>query len=138
MHKNPSLIKVWAARHESPEALKEVKQKFQITELLRTFKAVHADWGKRIDLLYNASIDWGAHPNERSVHGSLKIHEQDDAVNFDITYLSNNAELIETCTLHTLRTGAALLQILKAVFSDRFTPELSVKLEALNLADITP
>lgn len=138
MRSNPALIKVWASRHESPEARAAVRKKFQWIDILKTFKSKNQQWGERIETLYDESIDWGAHPNERSVHGSLDVSEQEDAVNFNIVYLSANQELLSACTLHVVRVGVALLNVQKAVFPDRFTAELVQRADAikLNLAEL--
>jgi hypothetical protein len=66
MHENYALTEKWVRRHDSVTALKEARRQFKHNrcEAIRRKNRKSADV---FDNLYQRSVDFGAHPNERSL-----------------------------------------------------------------------
>jgi hypothetical protein len=60
---HPELKSVWMARHDSPDAKKKVRDEFTIGKLKKFLVASNQAVGKQFELVYDTTIDFGAHPN---------------------------------------------------------------------------
>jgi len=74
LFRNPQLKKVWAARHESEEAKKRVRKEFTVIRMKETLITYLEKVGKQIELVYETTIDMGAHPNVMKVFANLSEH----------------------------------------------------------------
>jgi hypothetical protein len=78
IHRNPHLAKVWLDRHVDEAGMKASKSAFQHIQVAQSVKAANIHAGDRFEMLYQRAIDFGGHPNERSVTGSMKMTKQED------------------------------------------------------------
>jgi hypothetical protein len=124
-------VKVWAARHTSDKARKQVRNTFSYSTLIKTYESINPIWAQRSSMIYEDSIDWGAHPNERSIHGSLKTEELPGEISYQLYSLSAHPELTSAALEHTLRSGIALLRIQQDIFKARVTPEIRKRTDTL-------
>lgn len=130
--KHPDKIKIWTDRHQNLDSRKMVRQTFTYNAIRDEFIKADPVWGGRAGMLYEDSIDWGAHPNANALHGNLEVVEYQDDVNFNISYLSKNPVLNAAIAEHVLRTGILLINIQRTVFQTRFTAEAMSRMEKLN------
>jgi hypothetical protein len=118
--KNPKLAKIWLKRDESQATKREVKKKFQIGPILDLLQKVDPELGRVTRILYETSIDFGAHPNEKSLSCSLKKTEEEGAIRFDLMYLTGNPLPIKLCLKSISRIGVACIKIAGLIIPERF------------------
>src|SRR4029077_2163322 len=67
---------VWLNRNQGDAEKKKMITEFRNAELRETIGKHDQGLLKVFDLLYERSIDFGGHPNQHGVTGSLKIQEE--------------------------------------------------------------
>jgi len=60
---NPDLKKVWISRENDEESKATVRKEFTISRMKALLKEKERSVGEQFELIYNATIDFGAHPN---------------------------------------------------------------------------
>lgn len=133
IYKNPTLAPVWLSRHEDKESMEEVKDKFKAGFMLQALEITDPALEKIARELYDRTIDYGAHPNERSLSLALKRTDVKNGIRFDLRYLTDSALAIEFCLKCTAQIGVLSLKILQLIIPERFKiAELDVKLERIS------
>ncbi len=120
VHKNPESGKRWLSRHESQKSLIDVKKEFQFGKLRSFLEKTDQPTSQAVEKLYNRTIDYGAHPNERAFTSNLELTRQDGAVQFDQVSPSNNPVPLKACLKSTAEIGLCSLLIFKLIFTTRF------------------
>lgn len=120
INRNPEAGDKWIKRHENEEALKIAKNEFQYFKVSKTLEAVDPSISKTSRQLYERAIDFGAHPNERSITSSMKIIENRDRTEFKQLYLSADSPQLLHGLKSTAQVGLCALYILRHVFKERF------------------
>ena len=69
--------------------------------------------------LYERTIDYGAHPNERAILTNLKMEESEDYVKFDLKYLSGDDATYRACLKSTAQVGVCVLDIFSLIYRHR-------------------
>lgn len=89
------------------------------------------------DLLYERAIDFGAHPNERSVTGAMDIIEEEDQSRFVHTHLAGPGTALEHGLKTLAQAGVCALCLFQHTATARFEL-LGVKhrLQALRKQDL--
>jgi hypothetical protein len=105
IHRDPTLARVWLDRHVDEAGMKASKRAFRHELVVASVTAANMHAGQRFEDLYQRTIDFGGHPNERSVTGSMKmiegperremlaimIHGDDNALTMALNRLRNAA-----------------------------------------------
>jgi len=105
IHSHAGFGEIWMRRHDDKEALKRCKASFRHGDVIATLKDRDANLYKTIDDLYERTIDFGAHPNERAISGSMRLKEENDRNTFQLIYLhGGDAISLE----HALKTTAQI------------------------------
>ena len=79
---------VWISRHDDDDALRRCKREFQFSNVMRTLERSDQEHADVARTLYERTIDFGAHPNERAMTANLVINEQDDGQHLLQSYLA--------------------------------------------------
>ncbi len=85
-----------------------------------TVKALDAAEGNVADALYERTIDYGAHPNERALMQSLKMDKGKDNAHFQVVYLAGNTSKLSLALRTCAQIGVCSLGIFRLVYKDRF------------------
>ena len=138
---NPDLANVWFDRHKSEAHKKKCKKLFVIGTMLKALEAESRSIAKEAKRLYDTSIDWGAHPNERSLTPNL-VKKQDGS-GFELRTLNPDENLMRASICTILWTVSTVFRIFGLAFPDEFKHRnLAVKIENLNkqlkLTDFRP
>lgn len=120
LSRNKNSHETWLNRHNNEESLKRVKKEFKSVNLFNFLKTVDPKIFKTATLLYERTIDYGAHPNELALTSLLKKTEEGDMVNFKLNYLSGYTPAFHLTLKTTAQVGLCSLYIFKNVYSDRF------------------
>lgn len=93
----PELADVWKDRHRSEETFKACRNAFAgaVADTARSVGERQPELGSLINDTYQASIDFGAHPNARSLllHTSIRDVEEGTAVNLTCLYGERDVNL---------------------------------------------
>jgi hypothetical protein len=120
LHCDASLRTIWLNRHQSPADLQAARDALTHAKVLRTVTAVNRHAAKRFEELYKRAIDFGGHPNERSVTGNMKmVDEAERRVMLAVMQHGDGPEL-DMALKTTAQCGMCALEILQGVFNARF------------------
>jgi hypothetical protein len=119
MYKDASLVEVWLKRHESPEALKDVKRKFQRRTLIETFGAAHSSDGEILGKLYEHTIDWGAHPNVLGIAQGVEYSQTEEQHEFITNYLDGGSQAHVAALKDVVRIGVIVMRVFCHIFGRR-------------------
>lgn len=120
LHKHPEHSKTWLKRHESETAKKEVKKIFIIRAMVDELKSSDTKLGEIAEKLYEQSIDYGAHPNERGLTTALKYSKLEGAIRYDVVHLTADPIPICFCLKFIAQSAILCLKILQLILPERF------------------
>jgi hypothetical protein len=124
----PGLGEVWLRRHDDEATRRAVKQEFQHIAVMKTLRARDAALLPIIEQLYERTVDFGAHPNERAITGSMLLEQQPGCVELHQVYLHDDSLSLDHALKTTAQIGVGSLCILRHIFRQRF--------EILGLQDV--
>lgn len=116
----PALGEVWLRRHDDAASLRRVRQEFTNAAVMATLRNRDANLFPIIDQLYERSIDFGAHPNERAITGSMAIERQPGRVEIQQIYLHGDSLSLDHGLKTTAQVGLGSLCIFQHIFLERF------------------
>jgi len=96
----PQRSTTWLKRHNGPAAKQKCKEEFTISNVRRTHETLDPAGAKMLHKLYEITIDYGAHPNERGILASMQRKEAADTVTYQVGIL-NPQPLLVAVTLKT-------------------------------------
>ena len=88
--------------------------------MLNLAKAIDKAEGEVAELLYERTIDYGAHPNERALMQTLQISERAENVEFKIVYLEGDSDQMKLAFKTTGQVGVCALSLFRSVYRERF------------------
>jgi hypothetical protein len=120
IRRNPSLATVWLNRHQDEAGMKASKQAFQHIHVAASVIAANRDAGKRFEDLYQRTIDWGGHPNERSVTGNMKMIEETDRRVMLAIMLHGDGVELDMALKTVAQCGMVSLELLQVLYNAKF------------------
>jgi hypothetical protein len=120
MHCNPELEEVWLNRHDDDASFKKQKKAFQQVNVLASVKAANRHAGGRFEDLYQRTIDFGGHPNERSVTGNLRMVKEPGKRNMMAILLHGDGPALDHALKTVAQCGMTSLEMLQIPFHARF------------------
>jgi hypothetical protein len=120
IHRNPHLAKAWLDRHVDEAGMKASKSAFQHVQVTQSVKAANVHAGDRFEMLYQRAIDFGGHPNERSVTGSMKMTKQADRREMLAVMLHGDDAAFNAGLKSVAQCAMVSLEMLQVVFNARF------------------
>ena len=100
--------------------MKEVKKVFKISDMVEELRALNAKDAEAAEMLYQRTIDYGAHPNERALMQGLKEEDVGEGVRFDVSYLFPDGDALEACRKTTVQTGVCALSMYRPLLRERY------------------
>jgi hypothetical protein len=111
---------VWWDRDLDEESLKKARREFTGGAIMRAVKKVDQRLGEIYEMLYDRTIQFGGHPNEKTVTQSLKLDIKPGETRIDQIYLQGDGSILD----HWIRTanqiGICVLKIFEHVHHERF------------------
>lgn len=117
---NGALGEVWLRRHDDAASLRRVRQEFTHAAVMGTLQARDRSLQPIIQQLYERSIDFGAHPNERAITGSMTIQRKPGRVELQQIYLHGDSLSLDHGLKTTAQVGLGSLCIFQHIFLERF------------------
>jgi hypothetical protein len=118
--RQPDLAKVWLNRHQGEASMKAAKKAFSHNKVQATVTAANGHAGEQFESLYQRTIDFGGHPNERSVTGNMSVVEEADRRVLESIFLHGDRPALDWALTTTAECGLCALEILQGVFNARF------------------
>jgi hypothetical protein len=119
IHANPALAETWLRRHDDAVTLKAVINTFKISSVRDSIRAADQAAAARFDRLYDDAIDFGGHPNERSITSSMQQTSTAGAVKFEHLLLQGDGPTLDFALLSCARAGLLALDIFAIPFGAR-------------------
>jgi hypothetical protein len=122
LDKNEKAAKLWFDRHNSPADRSKANGAFKLDKVRAAIKARDKELERIFGALYARAIDSGGHPNERAVHGSLKVTDEAGRRVFEQIYLHGDDTAARHAVKSTAEAGLCALFVFQHVptFTDRF------------------
>ncbi|WP_315805618.1 MULTISPECIES: hypothetical protein [unclassified Bradyrhizobium] len=120
IRRDPSLATVWLNRHQDEAGMKASKKAFQHVAVAASVTAANRHAGQRFEDLYQRCIDWGGHPNERSVTGNMKIIDEPDRRLMLAIMLHGDGIELDTALRTTAQCGMVSLELLQVLYNAKF------------------
>lgn len=78
---------IWLRRHDTKDTLKKCRNAFTVANAVKEMKKTSAEMAEYVEAHYDAAIDFGAHPNPRSVIYHLESSDpvDEDQYGFSLT-----------------------------------------------------
>lgn len=110
----------WIARHENSESVKACRKEFAHHRVIGSLAERHPTLHAVIEDLYERSIDFGAHPNERGLSISTAFREDEGVSVFQVAQLQSGGPAMDLAMRFTASTGIGALSIFEKIFESRF------------------
>lgn len=128
---NPEAAKVWAERHNSEAHKKNCRNIFATGNMLKALKAKSLSIAKEARDCQNDTIDWGAHPNERSLFSNLELKK--DGSGYNLNIFKPDEAFMRHSICAVLSTVSLVFKIFALIYPEEFKqPNLVVKINNLN------
>jgi len=132
INRNPSLGEIWLNRHVDEASLKASKKAFQHVTVTDSVKAANRHAAERFETIYQRTIDFGGHPNERSVTANIKMTEEPDRREMLAILLHGDGVQLDMALKTTAQCGMIALELLDAIYGAKFEL-LGIKAAMLDL-----
>jgi hypothetical protein len=87
---------------------------------LDSLKATNLAEGNIAETLYDRTIDYGAHPNERALMQNLRMGKDASGVQFQVTYLTDDTPAYRLLLKTVAQVAVCSLGIFRLIFRERF------------------
>lgn len=88
--------------------------------MLKLAAEMDATEGSVAKLLYERTIDSGAHPNELALMQTLQINESPDQIEFKSNYLDQDSVALRSALKTTAQVGICALSLFRVIYPERF------------------
>jgi hypothetical protein len=120
INENPALAEVWLRRHENEESLKKAKRSFRHVDVMKTLLTNDDALHSSLSELYQRTIDFGGHPNERAVSSSSKMWQEGDTTVIRNQFLHGDSPALDHALRSTAQIGLGSLLVFQLIYKDRF------------------
>ena len=137
VHRDAAIGKVWLNRHQDAASLKASKKAFQHDAVVRSVTATNRQAAERFEKLYHHAIDFGGHPNERSVTGNMKMVKEPDQLTMLAVMQHGDGLEFDWALKFVAQCGMVSLELLQVIFDAKFELlGINAKMLALRRAGI--
>jgi hypothetical protein len=110
---------IWLKRHSTTSGRTRCKTEFSIANVSKTHEGLDAPSARILKQLYEDTVDFGGHPNERGVLASLQREETGDTTTYRIGVL-NPDPLLANVTLKTaVQVAISTLKVSQFIMPER-------------------
>lgn len=120
MAKNPTLAETWLRRHDGEAEKGDVLKSFRFGAIKDTIRAVDQVAERKFAQLYELTVDFGAHPNERGLTGTLTVEEGPRERRVETAMLAGDGAALDYALTATFASGVWSLTVLGEAFPARF------------------
>ena len=117
---NPGTREIWLCRHDDEDSKKKCKNEFTAGNVFKTLKLRDKETHRIAKHLYETTIDYGAHPNEKGLLSMVRKERDEQKIDFMVDYLTGDSMSLRLGLKMTARVGVCSLFVFKLVFKERF------------------
>ena len=114
------LWNIWLNRHQSDVDLTKCRNEFSYKNIKKSLHKKDFQLCKVIDILYEGTINFGAHPNEMAVTAVTKLDKSNGNISFSTSYLLGDSLQYRAALKYTLQVGVGVLSIFELMRDKRF------------------
>lgn len=127
---NPKRAEIWTNRHENEDSRNDCRNTFAIGKIFSELRDRSTAIAQESQDFYNKSIDWGGHPNERSLFPNIVLKQDDSG--YALRFVNPEPGLIRATIIATIISASLTFRIFALVFPRVFEqPNLNVKAQNL-------
>lgn len=116
----PELANIWLNRHNSPQDMQTAKHKFKIVFMFPELKSLGSQLHDKVKYLYDRTIDYGGHPNEKALVSTLREERDPEKIKIYFRFLTDDKTFIGLGLKSSAQVGILCLMMLELIFSERF------------------
>jgi hypothetical protein len=117
---NTDRQEVWLRRHDDDVSLRRVRNEFTIRNILNHLQSIDSKTHGIAQKLYDRTIDYGGHPNERAVNAQIKTESNGSHVKFTAEYFLCGDLPHQLSLKSSAQVGICSLDVFYNVFRDRY------------------
>src|SRR5262245_43019577 len=117
---SPELAVVWWDRDVDGDSLKKARKQFTGGRVVNAIKKVEPQLGEIYATLYERTIQYGGHPNEKTVSQSLRLDTKPGRVAIDQLYLQGDGLILDHWIRSANQIGICVMKIFDHVHRERF------------------
>lgn len=118
--KDPSKKETWLTRHDNENTRKQMRKEFSYKNIFPILEAEDGVLSKNFNILYERTIDYGAHPNPKSLLTNMDEVKEGREIIYKLKYLQGNSDSLKLCLKVSAQAGVIVLEIINKIFSERF------------------
>lgn len=109
---DPTRYERWLNRHESANTKKSVRIEFMLKKIVDVLTVASEELGSIFSKLYDHTIDYGAHPNERGVSlNSELVMKEGNERHFSAIFLHGNGPALDLGLKNAAQVGLLVLSV---------------------------
>ena len=120
LHKDKVRQEIWLRRHDDKKSKGKMKGEFTIGKVLDFIKANDNNLYGISSELYERTIDFGGHPNEKAFFSVMKQETDKSKITFDSGYLIGNEPALQFSMKSSAQIGICSLLIFEKIYDKRF------------------
>jgi hypothetical protein len=126
----PERAGIWVNRHNNESSKRKCRKTFAVANIWNELKAKSATTAREARRFYNKAIDWGGHPNERSLFPN--VTPKQDGSGYAFRFVNPDPALMRATIIATIICASLTFAISAMVFPDVFgQPNIQVKTQNL-------
>ena len=127
---NLERAEIWVNRHKSEDSRNNCRDTFAVGKIFRELGERSAGIAQEAHDFYNRSIDWGGHPNERSLFPNIELRQGDSG--YALRFVNPEPGLIRATIIATIISASLTFRIFALLFPKVFEhPNLNIKTQNL-------
>jgi hypothetical protein len=115
---------VWLSRHENADAMKACRKEFMHTKVIGSLAEHHPRLHASIEVIYERTIDYGAHPNQRGLATSTKMVDTEGDSLVRVAQLQGAGPEMDMTMQAAADVGVGALSIFEKIFEARFQSQV--------------
>lgn len=120
IHNHPKLAAVWWDRNQSAETKKAAISAFRHSDLRQAITDHDAGLATVFDTLYERTIDFGGHPNQYGIAGSMQLQDSPDQVSMTTLYLHGDGIQMDGALKTIAQIGVCALRMMQFTMPEKF------------------
>jgi len=120
IYDNPAFAEVWLRRHDDDESIRETRRLFQHRRVMESLRARDVPLHDNLSELYERTIDFGGHPNERAVSSSSVMRKEGDDAVIRNLFLHGDSLALDLALKTTAQVSLGSLMVFRLIFKERF------------------
>jgi hypothetical protein len=120
LNEKPALTPVWWDRDVDQKSRKRARKEFTAGAIIRAVKRLDQSLGEIYEMLYDLTIQFGAHPNEKTVTQSLHLDEAPTQTILEQVYLQADGLVLDHWIRTSNQIGSCVLKVFEHLHHERF------------------